>query len=139
MGTRSMTKIHDHMWKEKPAPVVVAMYRQFDGYPDGHGLTLAEFLNDLTIVNGLQHDGPTKVANGAGCLAAQMVARFKTDPGGIYLYATDCDGEEYSYDVSVHGPGEPITMEVTDYSGATVFSGTTSQYLAQYGAKSATP
>jgi hypothetical protein len=36
-----------------------------------------------------------------GCIAAQLVAHFKTDAGGFYLYpvtSTDC-GQEYEYHV----------------------------------------
>ena len=32
---------------------VCNMYRQFDGYPTGHGAELAEFLNGGRLVNGL--------------------------------------------------------------------------------------
>jgi hypothetical protein len=52
-----------------------------DGYPDGHGQELADFLDGFKIVNGIStedRDFP-KVANGMGCLAAQVIAHFKTD------------------------------------------------------------
>ena len=51
-------------------------------------------------MNGLSGDEGL-VFNGMGCLAAAMVAHFKTEPGGIYLYppgSRDC-GEEYIYKV----------------------------------------
>ena len=34
------------------------MYRQFDGYPSGHGVELAQFLAGMVIVNGFQSDDP---------------------------------------------------------------------------------
>jgi len=37
MGTRSLTYVYDN---KEP---LVCMYRQFDGYPSGHGKELAEF------------------------------------------------------------------------------------------------
>ena len=96
MGTRSLTFIHDG----DNAKPFVCMYRQMDGYPSGHGKGLAEFLKPIRMVNGLGGDSE-HVANGAGCLAAQMVAHFKDGPGGIYLYAPtskDCD-QDYEYHV----------------------------------------
>jgi hypothetical protein len=60
------------------------MRRQYDGYLRGHGLELATFLLDMKIVNGLGLERK-RVANGAGCLAAQMIAQFKTAPGDFYI------------------------------------------------------
>jgi hypothetical protein len=94
MGTRSLTFVYDG---EKP---VVNMYGQFDGYPSGHGVDLAEFLDGFEVVNGYGKVKP-KLANGMGCLAAQMVAHFKNDVGGFYIYSvtdTDC-WQDYEYHV----------------------------------------
>ena len=96
MGTRSLTFVYDG---KEP---MINMYRQFDGYPSGHGSELAEFLNSFdAIVNGIPVGDKRKMANGMGCLAAQMIANFKTDVGGFYIYpvtAGDC-GQEYEYHV----------------------------------------
>lgn len=46
MGTRSITKFIEE-GKE-----ICGLYRQFDGYPEGHGKELAEFLQNMPIVNG---------------------------------------------------------------------------------------
>lgn len=97
MGTRCLTVFEDEWGKE-----VVVMYRQFDGYETGHGTDLWDFLRDMTLVNGLSSRNPPKVANGMRCLAAQVVAHFKDEPGGFYLYPAgtrDC-GEEYIYFVT---------------------------------------
>jgi len=83
MGTRSLTYVYDG---EKP---IVCMYRQFDGYPTGHGAELAEF---LTVGEN----------NGMGCLAAQMIAHFKKSIGGFYIYPVDIGQDvwqEYEYHV----------------------------------------
>ena len=96
MGTRSLTKVYEH------GKVVVCMYRQFDGYPTGHGAELSEFLNQFAaITNGIAFGETRKTANGMGCLAAQMVGHFKTEAGGFYLYPTGTVdvGEEYVYHV----------------------------------------
>lgn len=95
MGTRSLTAIQDHNGKE-----IVVIYRQFDGYISGHGKELADFCKELTLVNGLSGDD-RRVANGMGCLAAQIVAHLKTGPGGIYLHSAgirDC-WEDYIYTI----------------------------------------
>jgi hypothetical protein len=78
------------------------MYRQFDGYPSGHGAELSVFLNSFeAITSGIEIGDKRKLANGMGCLAAQLVAHFKTDAGGFYLYpvnSKDC-GQEYEYHI----------------------------------------
>jgi len=63
------------------------IYRQFDGYPDGHGLELAELCNRM-IVNGITMGvDETTISNGMGDLAAQIIMGLKKDHavGGIYL------------------------------------------------------
>lgn len=97
MGTRSLTVVLDNWNNEE----IVVMYRQMDGYPSGHGADLGEFLKDFTIVNGIGITENRRVANGMGCLAAQIVAYFKDGPGGIYLHSANTRncGEEYVYTV----------------------------------------
>jgi hypothetical protein len=104
MGTRSITKFIEE-GKE-----ICVLYRQFDGYPEGHGKELAEFLQNMPIVNGYGDD-TIKQANGVGCLAAQVVSHFKTKVGGFYLYPpkTHDIGEEFIYSVS----GKPGDCEPT--------------------------
>ena len=63
MGTRSLTFVYDEQGNK-----IINLYRQFDGYPTGHGQELAEFLNNQ------------KMYNGAGDLAALLVAHFKKEP-----------------------------------------------------------
>lgn len=105
MGTRCLTIVEDEQGKE-----LVTLYRQFDGYPEGHGAELKSFLKGFNIVNGITDREAVKTANGAGCLAAQIVTHFKGQPdhrlGGIYIYpaGTRDVGEEYIYRVRVHGP-----------------------------------
>ena len=108
MGTRSLTFVYDG---DQP---VLNLYRQFDGYPSGHGSELAEFLGGFEVVNGYGEVKP-KIANGMGCLAGQMIANFKKTVGGFYIYAltdTDCfqDYEYHVYEnrVVVKNPTEVI-------------------------------
>ena len=110
MGTRSLTFVYEG---EKP---IVNMYRQFDGYPSGHGVELAEFLTSFdAITNGISFGEKRKTANGMGCLAAQMIANFKDSVGGFYIHSvdsTDCwqDYEYHVYEnkVVIKNPSEVI-------------------------------
>ena len=113
MGTRSLTRFMSNHSGE----AVVCMYRQYDGYPEGLGLELAEFLSGRTIVNGIPCDREEarerKLANGMGCLAAQAVKHFKDEVGNVYLYPTDAHdvGEEYTYVIYV--AGKTLRMKCT--------------------------
>lgn len=98
MGTRSLTYMYD---EHSPDPFV-CMYQQYDGYPSCVGLELAKFLNERTLVNGISSDEERQVANGMGCLAAQMIVEFKSEPGGTYIYppilGQDC-WQDYEYHI----------------------------------------
>ena len=113
MGTRSLTVVKDERDK-----TLVVMYRQFDGYYEGHGTELADFLSGFKIVNGMRGDEPPKFANGMGCLAAQIVTHFKNEPGGIYLYPAETEnvGEKYVYIVRGKTGEEPEII-VDEFSG----------------------
>ena len=113
MGTRSLTFVYD----ENDTPIL-NMYRQFDGYPSGHGAELAEFLAGLKLVNGFGNNG-RGLANGMGCLAAQMIAHFKDGVGGFYIHSvleTDL-GQDYEYHVY------PNKVRMTNYDNVEIFNG----------------
>jgi hypothetical protein len=98
MGTRSLTYIYDN----NDAPII-CLYGQWDGYISGHGYKLAEFLNSFdSIVNGIPVGDTRRLANGMGCLAAQLVANCKEGVGSFYLYppviGQDC-GQEFEYHI----------------------------------------
>ena len=108
MGTRSITVIKDENGEE-----ICVLYRQFDGYPSGMGKDLKKFLSPIRLVNGITDKEDHPIANGMSCLAAQIVAHFKSEDrskcgslaGNIYLYpaGTRDAGEEYIYTIY---PGE---------------------------------
>lgn len=140
MGTRSRTQVLDE--KDR---IIVSMYRQFDGYPSGHGAELMEFLLSGTMVNGISGDG-RKIFNGTGDMAAKMVEHFKNgQDGGIYLFAPETRGElaedifiEYLYTVQWLGTtnnrsfDDPVGgwyVEVDDIHGNTFFRGTPDIFL----------
>ena len=128
MGTRSLTRFVED-GKE-----FCLVYRQMDGYPDGHGLDLANFLNDITLVNGISCNEKRKIANGMGCLAAQCIAHLKDGPGSIYVYpinSRDC-GEEYIYTIEEMVQGK-ITLTCFDvYDNKVLFSGSASDFIKKF-------
>jgi hypothetical protein len=70
---------------------VMTMFNMSDSYPSGLGNDLHEFLKGMQITRGisLSRVPDQKTANGMECLAAQLVARFKTGVGGIYIYSPE--------------------------------------------------
>ena len=118
MGTRCLTFVHDGQ------DTLINMYRQFDGYPSGHGRELAEFLSGFEIVNGY-NEKKEKLANGMGCLAAQIISHFKVGVGGFYMEpvtAIDC-GQDYEYHVYNN------RVRVLDtYNGNELFNGDYDQF-----------
>ena len=98
MGTRSITVV-----KDKNGNKIIEMYKQFDGYPEGLGKELKEFIASGTMVNGIpcSKDKEVKFFNGIECFTAQLVAYFKDGPGNIYLHAptTDYKNKKRYYDI----------------------------------------
>ena len=121
MGTRAIAFVYDY---DEP---VVALYSQYDGYPSGYGLDIAKFLDGMTLVNGLSiNDSGKKIANGFGCLGAQLVVNFKTDAGGFYLYPPKADvdaGQEYEYHIYEN------EVIVKDYDHKILFNGSWQEFL----------
>lgn len=112
MSTRHLTQIYDYN-----GAYLLTMYGQSDGYPEGYGQALADFLAEITLVNGIG-DQKFKIANGPGCLAAQIVSHFKGDcVGSFYIYPPDAHLQEFNYKVICVGAYDSeekhIEMEVT--------------------------
>lgn len=123
MGTRSLTYVYDGR-DTKNTQALLCMYRQFDGYPSGAGQEIADYAKGFTIVNGISGEAELgKVANGAGCFAAQLVAHFKNTVGGFYLHTTEQDqdsGQEYEYHLFVQ-EGVPVQIKCYEaYKGKTL-------------------
>lgn len=134
MGTRSLTHVKDEHGK-----TLVTMYRQFDGYLNGHGKELREMLGGSKIVNGygLDQKAPAHF-NTMGCLAAWMVGSFKLGQttldlksssvvpasgiGGFYIHEPDSSGgwEEFVYTLSPGPDGEVLVKAEDTYDGGHV-------------------
>ncbi len=93
MGTRCLT----HIKPTIDGPTITTIYRQSDGYPDGHGQDVYKALGSKVLVNGIL-DPETNV-NGMGCAAATLIASLKEGAGNIYVYPPDSYDawEDYTY------------------------------------------
>ena len=109
MGTRSNTVVYDEYYDAdlNAGVQILNLYRQHDGYVEGHGAELLAFLEPMTIVNGFT-TGLTNIANGSGCLAAQLVSHFKDGVGGFYIMAPLGEEMENDYTYKIY-TGPPLT------------------------------
>jgi hypothetical protein len=139
MGTRSTYRVIEQ-YKNEDGSIennnLVLVYRQYDGYPTGHPLETAEWLATAKVVNGLGMNETQLVFNGAGCLAAQLIARFKEGAGGTYVHNLESRGEcweDYLYDIIVK---EDRTIEYVCYDNVDdkpeLFRGTPSDFIKKY-------
>jgi hypothetical protein len=125
MGTRSLTTFIDEHTKEE----IVVMYRQYDGYPEGHGRDLINFLNGMKVVNGIPGGKrASQLANGISCLAAQVISHFKKGVGDFYLHAGDTRdyGEEFVYIIYEEDNDLKVKVEDT-YNDKVLFDGNTEE------------
>ena len=88
MGTRSLTIVKESI--DPSCEDIIVMYKQFDGYPEGMGVKLANFLEGYIIINGIPPNPNPKSANGMHDLAAQLVAE-----GSMTQEETDAVVEDY--------------------------------------------
>ena len=145
MGTRSTYRIIEQYTDDKTHKVVnqeiCLLYRQFDGYPSGHPCETAEWLASGQVVNGFGSNETKLIFNGAGCLAAQLVAKYKTETGGTYLNPLKHRGkcwEDYLYDIIVK---EDHSIEFVCYENGKrkteVFRGSPSDFVLLYSKETA--
>ncbi len=121
MGTRCNTIVVD-----ESGEILVNLYRQYDGYPDGHGAELAEFLAGKEIINGIG-DPTAKAFNGLADLAARVVGYFVASKGseetpgydelgGFYLFPTDGQlDNDYTYRITAKTGDKEATIECLSY------------------------
>lgn len=140
MGTRSTYRVIEQYKDDKTGKVknqnICLMYLQYDGYPSGHPSETAEWLASGRVVNGISSNETQLVFNGAGCLAAQLVAKYKNGPGGCYLHPINHRGkcwEDYVYDIIVK---EDNTIEFVCYENykrpKELFRGSPVDFVLQY-------
>lgn len=95
MGTTALLRVYD-----EDEQVILALERNADGYD--FGSDIHSFIKQIKLVNGLGRKD--NVANGMGCLAAQLVSHFKviypgesTSAGLYYIAAPSVDPANYDY------------------------------------------
>ncbi|PCI19445.1 hypothetical protein COB64_03880 [Candidatus Wolfebacteria bacterium] len=139
MESRSLIKViqlyshEDHNGIEKTARnILVNIYTQMDGYIEEHGRYLAEFLKDFRIEEDCHPSEDIKVADGACCLAVQILVHLQKWKGYIYLLPFDVDecGQRYEYYITVDEDIMTIDMKVIDVlHNKSFFEGTPEQFL----------
>jgi len=136
MSTRSLVRFAKReegvSFSEHPERVEVQVYKHYDGYPEGHPVDLAKFLNGFNIVNGLGQD-THKVSNGLGCLAAQYVSAFKEQAGDVYIENPDTEHDWIEYITYVWGTdNKDIWMSIFDTDEGCIFVGKPQQLIDKY-------
>ena len=136
MSTRSLVRFAKReegvSFSEHPERVEVQVYKHYDGYPEGHPVDLAKFLNGFNIVNGLGQD-THKVSNGLGCLAAQYVAAFKEQAGDVYIENPDTEHDWIEYITYVWSTdNKDIWMSIFDTDEGCIFVGKPQQLIDKY-------
>ena len=106
MATRAMISVAKReegvSFSEEPNKTIVDIYHHWDGYPEGLGVTLADYLNGKKVTNGLGRDND-HVFNGLGCMAASIIEHLKDGPGNIYIEDPECPHTWIDYDYYVWG------------------------------------
>ena len=99
MSTRALTYFYNQTSDREP---FTCIYKHWDGYPEGWGASLANFLVSIKVVNGIDPDEIEWVANGMGCLVAQFIKQTKDRAGDLYVYPPDLSQDcwqDYEYHV----------------------------------------
>ena len=108
MGTRSTITFYRKDKDSTKETPYVRIYQQFDGYLEGVGMELLDWLDNKTLVNGISDYRDPDIANGLGCLIAQFIRDFKDEVGGLYIYPVTSDTSliDYNYDVVYNPRGD---------------------------------
>ena len=138
MATRALINIVDRQEgrsfsKTLPSTAIhTQIYNHYDGHPERLGVTLASYLKGYDIRNGItnQYQGP--IANGIGCLAAQLVSYLKEEPGNVYLQPPkNIDMEDYVYYVWVK-EGSRIMISIFNYEEECIYVGDCESLIEKY-------
>ena len=134
MATRAMISIAKReegvSFSEEPNQTIVDIYHHWDGYPEGLGVTLADYLNGKKVTNGLGRDN-YNLFNGMGCLAASLVAELKDGPGDVYIEPRESHGW-IDYQYYIWGDTyKDIWISIFD-GGECIFVGKPQQLIDKY-------
>ena len=139
MATRAIIRIAERedgvSFSEHPEKVRTQIYHYYDGYPEYLGCNLAEFLCDFRVLNGLptNYFENIKVANGMGCLTAQLIAALKEESGNVYVDYPDTDRDDVEFTYYIWGcVGKDIWMSIFDLHDNCIFVGMPQQLIEKY-------
>lgn len=113
MGTRWIVHIVDvGETEEDQKTLLTTLYGQWDGYFDDAGMELYDIISPIKLRDGLPYNA-TNVANGMGCLAAQIISQLKKPPGSIYILEPDIENfEEFTY--TIYNKSNEIYMKAEE-------------------------
>ena len=145
MATRAIIRVAEReegvSFSEQTDNIRVQIYHHYDGYPEGLGVTLANYLGPKKIVNGLPFgDGwcrSVDVANGMGCLTASLIEYLKEAPGNVYVDYPYQDRFDIDYTYYIWGTeGKDIWISIfepgTNSSSICIFVGTPQMLIEKY-------
>ncbi len=116
----------------EPSAIHTQLYKHYDGHPERLGVTLASYLDGYEIHSGMsnKHQGP--LANGIGCLAAQLVSYLKNEPGNVYLQPPrNINVEDYVYYVWVKEDAR-IMISIFDSNNECIYVGDCESLIEKY-------
>lgn len=83
---------------------IAVLHKTQQGEPRRYGAALVRYLKPFKLVRGFDSRLERgQVTNSMACLAAQIIAKFKVDVGGLYIYPAgtrNCE-EDYLYTVGL--------------------------------------
>ena len=139
MATRAIIRIAERedgvSFSKHPEKVRAQIYHHYDGYPEYLGCNLAEFLCDFRVVNGLptNYFENIKIANGMGCLTAQLIAGLKEESGNVYVDYPDTDRDDVEFTYYIWGcVGKDIWMSIFDLHDNCIFVGKPQTLIEKY-------
>ena len=139
MATRAIIRIAERedgvSFSKHPEKVRAQIYHHYDGYPEYLGCNLAEFLCDFRVVNGLptNYFENIKIANGMGCLTAQLIAGLKEEAGNVYVDYPDTDRDDAEFTYYIWGcVGKDIWMSIFDLHDNCIFVGKPQTLIEKY-------
>ena len=140
MATRAIIRVAEReegvSFSEQTDKIRVQIYHHYDGYPEGLGVTLANYLGPKKIVNGLPVGaGSVDVANGMGCLTASLIKHLKEAPGNVYIDYPGQERIDVEYTYYIWGTEDKdIWISIFDNAGIDkcIFVGTPQMLIEKY-------
>ena len=138
MATRALINIVERQEgrsfsKTLPSTAIhTQVYNHYDGHPERLGVTLASYLKGYDIRNGIPNEYQGPIANGIGCLSAQLVSYLKDEPGNVYLQPpVDPEWEDYVYYVWVKEEAR-IMISIFDSNNECIYVGDCESLIEKY-------